>query len=155
MKVYSLDLSPRGFKWFMNLYPPYLFSGTRVKHIAADWRHIIVLLHKSFLTRNYVGTTFGGSMYAAADPFYMLMLIKIMGINNYIIWDKGASIDFRKPAKTHLTYDFEITDDDLAKIHAQLDESGKALPEFHVQGIDTAGDVCVSVRKILYVRKKR
>jgi len=34
---------------------------------------------------NYVGTIFGGSMYAAVDPVYMLMLIMNLG-KDYIVW---------------------------------------------------------------------
>lgn len=30
-------------------------------------------------TRNYVGTIFGGSLYGALDPIYMIMLIKALG----------------------------------------------------------------------------
>src|SRR4030095_9967104 len=87
----------------MNIYPPYFFSRTKVKSVSADWREVVVVLKKSLLTRNYVGTTFGGSLYAACDPFYMLMLIQILGIKDYIIWDKGASIDFKaRPHGHHL-----------------------------------------------------
>lgn len=149
-----MELGPRGMKFFMNLYPPYFFSRTRVKSISPDWREIVVELPKTLLTRNYVGTTFGGSLYAASDPFFMLMLIKILGIKDYIIWDKGAEIDFKKPARSKITYRFVITDEDLRHIQKSLEETGKTIPIFHVDGIDTDGNVCVSIKKHVYLRKK-
>ncbi len=149
-----MQLGPRGMRFFLNIYPPYLFSRTRVKYIAPDWREVIVELPKSLLTRNYVGTTFGGSLYASSDPFFMLMLIKILGIQDHIVWDKGAKIDFKKPARSKITYRFIITDEDLIKIAQDLKEKGKSLPEFLVEGKDKNGEVCVSIHKLLYIRKK-
>jgi Domain of unknown function (DUF4442) len=43
-----------------------------------------------FWNRNYVGTHYGGSLYSMADPFFMVMLINILG-PSYIVWDKSAS----------------------------------------------------------------
>ncbi|MCE9624539.1 MAG: DUF4442 domain-containing protein [Deltaproteobacteria bacterium] len=94
-----MELGPRGMRLFLNWYPPYLFTRTRVKSISKDWRSCVVELKKSFLTRNYVGTTFGGSLFAATDPFLMLMLIKILGIEDYIIWDKAAIATFKPKAR--------------------------------------------------------
>ena len=149
-----MKLGPRGMRLFFNLYPPYLFSRTRVKYIAPDWKKLIVELPKSFLTRNYVGTTFGGSLYSAADPFFMIMLIKIFGMRDYIIWDKGVTVDFKKPARSKITYSFTITDPVLEKIRRDLAETGKSLPELWVDGVDEEGVICVSILKKLYLRKK-
>ena len=49
-------------------------------------------------TRNGVGTIFGGSLYAAVDPIYMTMLIKLLG-PDYLVWDKSAAIRFLKPGR--------------------------------------------------------
>lgn len=149
-----MTLGPRGMKFFLNLYPPYLFSRTHVQYIAPDWKSVVVVLYKSRLTRNYVGTTFGGSLYSASDPFFMLMLVKIFGIQDYIIWDKGAEIDFKKPARTKITYRFQMTEEDLSKIREEIVDKGKSIPHFYVEGMDDEGDVCVSIKKILYIRKK-
>lgn len=149
-----MELSPRSFRFFTNLYPPYLFSRTRVKYISPDWKELVVELKRSLLTRNYVGTTFGGSLYQAADPFYMLMLIHIMGIKNYIIWDQSAEIDFIKPARTKVTYHFKISDEQLARILRDLETKTIVRPEFLVDGVDQEGDICVHIRKVIYIRKK-
>ncbi len=149
-----MALGPRGMKFFLNLYPPYLFTRTCIRYIAPDWREVVVQLKKSFLTRNYVGTAFGGSLYAATDPMFMLMLVKILGIREHIIWDKGAEVDFKKPGRTTITYHFRVTDDDLRKIYDELAAKGKTVAEFFAEGKDESGDVCIRVKKFVYVRKK-
>jgi len=149
-----MALGPRGLRFFLNLYPPYLFTRTRVKSISADWRDCVVELKKSLLNRNYVGTTFGGSLFAASDPFFMLMLIKILGIRDYIVWDKAATIEYRRPVRSTIRFHFKITDEALRQIHEDLEAQGKCLPQFEVLGIDRDGDACVRVLKTLYIKRK-
>ncbi len=149
-----MELGPRGMRLLLNLYPPYLFTRTRVKSISADWRESVVELKKSLLTRNYVGTTFGGSIFAASDPFFMLMLIKIFGIHGHIVWDKAAAIEYKRPARSTLTFRFLITDQDIAAIEQDLAEHGKSEPVLHVDAVDRQGHVCATISKTLYIRKK-
>jgi hypothetical protein len=149
-----MELGPRGLRRLLNLYPPYLFTRTRVKSISDDWREAVVELKKSLLTRNYVGTTFGGSIFAASDPFFMLMLIKIFGIRDYIVWDKAATIEYKRPARTTLTFRFVITDENLAAIEKDLEEHGKSEPVLLVDAVDREGEICATVSKTLYIRKK-
>lgn len=146
--------TPRSFRFFMNLYPPYFFTRTRVTYISQDFKEVIVKLKKSIMTRNYVGTTFGGSIYAAGDPFFMLMLIQILGIKEFIVWDQDAKIEFLKPARSTLTYHFKITEENLAAIHKELEESGLSRPIFTLDITDEEGQVCARLEKGLYIRKK-
>lgn len=149
-----MKITPRSFRFFTNLYPQYLFSRTKVKYVSPDWKEVIVRIKKSLLTRNYVGTTFGGSLYQAADPFFMLMLIQILGIKNYIIWDQSAEIFFLKPARSMITFHFKITDEDLEKIHESLKEQEIIRPVFTVTGKDEEGVECIKVMKTIYIKKK-
>ena len=66
-------------RWGFNLFPAWRGTGARVTYIASDWREVRVSLPLSWRTRNYVGTIFGGSLYGAADPLYMIMLIHTLG----------------------------------------------------------------------------
>jgi hypothetical protein len=146
--------TPRTFRWALNLYPAYFFSRTYISFVGPDWKHITVKLKKSWLNRNYVGTVFGGTLYSAGDPFHMLMLMQILDIKKYIVWDKAATIEFIKPGRSTITYNFKISDQDLETIYEQTTVHGKFTPEFIVEGIDEGGDVCVRIKKTLYVRRK-
>lgn len=141
------------FRWLLNIYPPYLGAGVRVRHVSPDFREIVVEMPLRFFNRNYVGTHFGGSLYAMVDPFYMLMLIKNLG-PDYIVWDKAASIDFVKPGRETVRAHFRLEEKVLEEIKERVKEVGKYLPTFTVPVMDRHGDVVARVEKVLYVRKK-
>ena len=88
----------RWLRWKLNFFPAYRGVGARVDYIAGDFREVRIHLPLNWRTRNYVGTIFGGSLYASCDPIYMIMLIQILG-RDYVVWDKAASIRFRKPGR--------------------------------------------------------
>ncbi|WP_439886688.1 DUF4442 domain-containing protein [Pseudomonas sp. MBLB4123] len=143
----------RWLRWALNLYPPYLGAGIRVRHIGADWRLVRVKLGLSWYNRNYVGTQFGGSLYAMTDPFFMLMLLENLGAD-YIVWDKAASIDFVAPGRGPVYAEFRLDDALLAEVRARTAGGDKYLPELQVEVRDGAGELVARVHKTLYVRLK-
>lgn len=143
----------RFFKILINLYPPYLGAGVRVTHVAPDFSCIEVKMGLHFWNRNYVGTQFGGSMFSMVDPFYMLMLIELLG-RDYVVWDKSASIRFRRPGKGTLRARFALTPEQLAEIRDAVDAAGRVERTFTVELRDEAGEVVAAVDKLIHVRKK-
>jgi hypothetical protein len=63
----------------MKFWPPFLGAGISVKSLSDDFRDAVVELKLGRLNRNYVGTHFGGSLYAMTDPFFMIMLLHNLG----------------------------------------------------------------------------
>ena len=137
----------------LRTYPPYLGAGVRVTELAEDFKTIRVEMPLRWYNRNYVGTHFGGSLYSMCDPFYMLMLINILG-PEYIVWDKAATIRFKRPGKGVVKAVFQLSDEQIAQIKAAADAQGKVEPEFQVTVTDSEGGVVAEVDKLLYVRKK-
>jgi len=140
-------------RWKFNFFPAYRGSGARVTYIADDFREVRVKLPLSLRTRNAVGTIFGGSMYAAVDPIYMIMLMRLLG-RDYVVWDKTASIRFRKPGRNTLRATFRIDDIELDAIRAATAAGESVDRIYNVELIDTEGIVCASIEKVIYVRKK-
>lgn len=136
-----------------NFFPAYRGTGARVAYIAGDWREIRVKLPLSWRTRNYVGTIFGGSMYGAIDPMYMLMLIKVLG-PEYVVWDKTATIRFRRPGRRTLFATFVITEADLAEIREGVARAGKYEKEFPVHLADASGEVHAIFQKGVHVSRR-
>lgn len=143
----------RWFRWMTNLWPCYRGTGGRVSFVAADWSEIRVKLGLSWRTRNYVGTIFGGSLYASIDPFFMLMLIKRLG-PGFIVWDKAASIRFRKPGKTMLTAIMRIDDAELAEVRRLMELEPKLDRTYRVELVDAEGVVHAEVDKVVQIRRK-
>ena len=139
-------------RWGFNWFPAFRGTGGRITYIARDWREVRVKVPLSWRTKNYVGTIYGGSMYGAVDPVYMIMLIKVLG-PGYVIWDKAASIRFRRPGRSPLHATFRLDDDVLDAIRRGVAAEGKLEWRFTVDLIDRAGEVHASVEKLLSIRR--
>lgn len=137
----------------LRIWPPFRGAGIRVTHIAEDFRSIDVEMPLRFWNRNYVGTHFGGSLYSMCDPFFMVMLIENLG-PGYIVWDKAATIRFKKPGKGLVKAQFRLSAERVQEIRAQADTQGKIEPQFQVAVTDAEGNVIAEIDKLLYVRKK-
>ena len=146
-------MQPKYLKLLLNIYPPYLGAGIRVVQISGDFREVIVAMKLRWYNRNYVGTHFGGSLSAMTDPFFMLMLLNILG-NDYIVWDQAARIQFLRPGRGRVAARFHLSQEQIDEIHAQTRGAAVFRPEYDVQILDEEGDVVAQVAKQLYVRLK-
>ena len=142
------------FRWLINLWPPFLFSGISVSRVTEDFRELDAQLKLHFYNRNTHGAHFGGSLFAMTDPFYALMLSQILG-RDYVIWDKGATIDFRAPGRGTVTAHFRLSEAEIEAVRAETADGRKHFPEFSVDVIDHAGTIVASVHKTVYVRRHR
>ena len=138
----------------LNIWPPFLFAGIRVRTLSADFRHARVELRQHWYNRNFVGTHFGGSLFAMTDPFWMIMTMQALG-GGYIVWDKAAEIEFVKPGRGAVAAEFQLDDSVLERIREATADGGKYLHWFETDVIDGEGDVVARVRKQVYVRRKR
>jgi hypothetical protein len=141
-------------RWGFNLWPCIRGTGARVAFIASDWSEVRVRLPLSWRTRNYVGTIFGGSIYAAVDPFYMLMLMHLLG-PGFVVWDKAATIRFRKPGKSTLWASFRMDEAELMEIRRLLAELPKVDRTYMVQLVDKAGVVHAEVEKTIHISHRK
>ena len=142
-------------RWLFRLlsfYPPYLGAGVRVKS-SPDLRTFEVKLRLRFWNRNFVGTHFGGSLYAMCDPFFMLILIEALG-PGYVVWDKSATIRFRRPGRGTVAATFHIPQEKIDEIRAAADAGGKVEPVFQAEVMNEKGEVVAEIEKLLYVRLK-
>lgn len=144
------SLRTRLMRWGFNLWPCYRGTGGRVTFIARDWREVRVRLPLSWRTRNYVGTIFGGSLYGAVDPFFMIMLMKGLG-PDYLVWDKAATIRFRKPGRATLHTSFQLAESEFTEIRRLLTEQPKVDRTYRTQLVDEAGVVHAEVEKVIHI----
>ena len=137
----------------MNFWPPFLGAGINIDRVSKDFMELDVSLKLRFWNRNYVGTAYGGSLYSMTDPFYMLMLINLLG-KGYIVWDKAATIRFKKPGATRVYAQFRLTPKQLSDFKKELDDKNKIEPILTVHVKDADGIVIAEVEKVIYIRKK-
>ena len=153
LKKYVDKLPANTLRRLGNLWLPFFGAGIKIVSIADDYRKIHVRMKLRWYNRNYVGTHFGGSIYAMTDPFYMIMLINNLG-RDYIVWDKGASIDFLKPGRDTLNVYFSLTDELLSEIKERVDSEGKYTVEIPVNVVTDKNKSIALVNKKIYVRCK-
>lgn len=146
-------ISKRTLFKLMRFWPPFLGAGVSVDFISNNFDRIDVSMRMRFWNKNYVKTHFGGSLYSMTDPFYMLMLMEKLG-RDYIVWDKSATINFKKTGKGKVFASFVLNDLQINQIKADVLEKNKVYPEFVVNVIDEQGDIVCVVTKTLYVKKK-
>jgi hypothetical protein len=144
----------RFLRWRFNLFPAYRGTGARVVSIADDFREVRVRLPLGWRSRNIVGTIFGGSMYGSVDPIYMIQLMKLLG-RGYTVWDKAATIRFKKPGRSTLYATFRIDDEELRTI-AEATAGGASIDRtYEVDLVDAEGVVHASIEKVIYIRRKK
>ncbi|MFY9551501.1 MAG: DUF4442 domain-containing protein [Thermoanaerobaculia bacterium] len=139
-------------RWGFNLFPAWRGTGARVVFIGEDWREVRVRLPLSWRTRNYVGTIFGGSLYGAVDPILMIMLIKNLG-PGYSVWDKSATIRFRRPGRSTLFARFVLEESEIREIRKLLESAPSVDRVYTVELTDADGVVHASVEKTIYIRR--
>ncbi len=140
-------------RFALNLFPAYRGTGARCIFLSPDFREIQIKLPLKLRTRNYVGTIFGGSMFGAVDPIYMLQLINVLG-SEYVVWDKAATIRFKRPANKTLYARFLITDSLLAEIKEEVKQKNEIDKILKVNLEDKDKKIYAEVEKLIYIANK-
>lgn len=137
----------------LRAYPPYLGAGIVLRSVDRGLTAIEVEMKLRVFNQNFVGTHFGGSLYSMCDPWFMLMLIHQLG-EDYVVWDKSATIDFLKPGRGTVRARFDLPREKVAALKADVDEKGKINPTFETVVTDAQGETVARVRKLLSIRRK-
>jgi acyl-coenzyme A thioesterase PaaI-like protein len=134
-------------------WPPLFGTGIKVTRLDKNLRAIDVEMPLRPWNRNYMGVQFGGSLFAMTDPFYMIMVATNLG-KDYVVWDKAASIRYKKPGMGRVRAEFRLGEERLAEIRAELEVEGRHDARFVVEVKDDAGGVVAEVERVIYCAKK-
>jgi hypothetical protein len=83
----------------------------------------------------------------------MIMLMRNLG-RDFVVWDKAATIRFRKPGRTTLFATFRLDESELDAIRAATASGEPVDRTYNVELVDAEGTAHASIEKIIYVRKK-
>ncbi|WP_420553020.1 DUF4442 domain-containing protein [Tenacibaculum aiptasiae] len=142
------------FKYGFNISPMYRRSTGKVLSVSDDLLSVQVKIPISYKNRNYVGSIFGGSLFSATDPVFMVQLINILE-DSYVVWDKKAEIKFKRPAKENSYVDFTFTEEEIAEIKERVKEEKEIdlIKEIKITNKD-ASTVYAEVSKTIYIADK-
>lgn len=147
-------VSEKTLKWALCLYPPLLFQRIWVRQFHEGFRGVDVKIAKSLLNRNYNGSIFGGTIYAATDPFYALLFDQLLQRRGFKVrvWLKSAAIQYLKPGRGHLYFTINVTDDMLNEAITTLQTDGKFVKAYPMEIKNAAGELCATVLNEVYIR---
>lgn len=141
------------FKYGFNYSPMYKRSTGRIYFVSEDLMTIKVKIPISWKNRNYANSIFGGSMFSAVDPIYMVQLLNILG-EDYVVWDKSANVQFKRPAKEDLYTEFIFSPDEISDFKERV----KLENEFTFTKVselkNKEGKVFCTIEKEIYVSSK-
>lgn len=100
-----------------------------------------------------MGVHFGGSLYAMVDPHLVLLYMHVLG-NDYIVWDKSASIQFLRPGKGRVQAEVQLSTEDINNARENTSDGKVYEPEHEIEITDERGKVVARVRKGLHIRRK-
>jgi acyl-coenzyme A thioesterase PaaI-like protein len=143
-----------GMRRLFNVWPPFRGMGVRVVELDPAFRHARVELRMRLFNRNYVGTHFGGSLFAMADPWFMILMMHRLG-EDYVVWDKAGAVRFLKPARGTVTARFEMPEESVEEARAKTAGGGKHEPVFRAAIVDEQGVTVAEVEKTLHIRRKK
>ena len=141
------------FKHGFNLAPMYRRTVGRVASVSRDLYIIKVEIPLNYKNRNYAGSMFGGSLYAATDPIYMIQLLQILG-DDYVVWDKSATIRYKRPARSKAFATFEFSQKEIDDIKAQIADTKKMDIVKHVNIVSASGEVFAELEKTIFISDK-
>ena len=142
------------FKYGFNISPMYKRSTGKLIEVSDDLLHVKVKIPISYKNKNYVGSIFGGSLFSATDPVLMIQLMQILG-NDFVVWDKNASIQFKRPAKENAFANFDLTQDEIENIKKRVLEEKELdlVKEISITNKDKS-TVFATVSKTIYIADK-
>jgi acyl-coenzyme A thioesterase PaaI-like protein len=146
------SLRTRLIRWGFNCFPTFRRSGARLIYIADDWREAQLMLPLNWGTRNYVGTIYGGSMYAAVEGIYMVMLMRLLG-PEYIVRDKAGAIRYLRPGRATLYARFRLEEQEIATIRASLDQQPVIERVYRISLVDRDDVEHASIEKTIHIRR--
>ena len=155
-RYYSPDLQPKELQRMLNLWFPFFVNRIQIISITEDFHEMEVRLKHSFWNRNPNKSVWGGSITSALDPFFPIMMKQIL-LKRGIVTDfysKAVNVQFIKMVKSNVTFQFSISEEEVALAEKELNQNRKYEGWHSADGIDNKGNICVNGCVQVYLRSR-
>lgn len=148
-----MKLSEKSLKWLIRFYPPLFFQRIWVRRFHENFRGVDVLIVNSIFNRNYNASVFGGTIFAAADPFYPILFDQIFKHKGYntVVWLKNGSVKYIKPARTNLTFSITLSELEIEETEKMLNKHGKYVSTFTISLYNKNKEICAIIENDVYI----
>jgi hypothetical protein len=141
------------FRVLFNMSPMYKRSCGKIIFASEDLHVVNIKIPLSYKNKNYVGSIFGGSLFSATDPIYMIQLMQILG-KDFVVWDKKTNIKFKRPAYEHAFATFEFTTSEINEIRQKVEAENEVDYTKILHITDKNGIIFAELDKTLYISTK-
>ncbi|MXV50670.1 DUF4442 domain-containing protein [Pedobacter sp. HMF7647] len=149
-----MKVSENTLKWAMRFYPPLFFQRIWVRKFGQGFKSADVKISKSIFNTNYNNSIFGGTIYAATDPFFSLLFDQVLQRRGYKVrvWLKSGQISYLKPGRTNMYFNIVLTEENIDEACQVLDTVGKFVKTFPMEIFNKEGELCATVQNEVYIR---
>ena len=98
---------------------------------------------------NHIGKMYAGALFTIAEMPVGAIYLTTFDINKYYPVVKEMTIQYRKLAKTDVMVELSLTEEEIAKIILETDETGKSEFNVQIDVIDESGEI-VAIGKGIY-----
>jgi hypothetical protein len=141
------------FRVGFNISPMYRRSCGKIIFASDDLHVVKIKIPLSYKNKNYVGSIFGGSLFSATDPIYMIQLMQILG-KEFVVWDKKTEIKFKRPAYENAFATFEFTSSEIEEIKQKVQSENEIDYNKILHITDKNGTIFTELDKTLYISTK-
>ena len=154
VKILQKVFNPNAiFKYGFNISPMYRRTTGKVIFVSEDLLTVKIEIPLNYKNKNYVGAIFGGSLFAATDPVFMIQLINILK-NNYVVWDKAACVKYKAPAKEKVYASFIFTKEEIKIIKNRVSLENEINLHKNVNLTTKQGTIIAELDKTIYIASK-
>lgn len=102
---------------------------------------------------NHVGMMYAGALYTIAELPGGVIYMTSFDTRRFYPIVKDMSIRFRRPAKTDVTVEIHVAEDEIARIEAEAEAHGKCDFSWDVEVKDASGEVVAITHNTYQLRK--
>ena len=102
---------------------------------------------------NHVGIMYAGALFTLAEVPGGALFMTAFDTKSYYPLVKDLKIRFRRPAKTAITVEVRITEEQVAEIQARAEKDGKADYSWKCELKDESGEVVALTENLYQLRR--
>lgn len=146
-------MSPEGpdlKKIFETVIPFAARSGIKAIEISKTYNKIMMPLAPNI---NHVGSMYAGALFTVAEMMGGAVAMSTFGPLGLVPIVKGLNIRFLKPARTDVTVEYTMTEDEVQRVIKEAEETGKGNYVLKLEIKDMNGVVVATSEGFYQVRK--
>jgi len=135
----------------ISLVPGIERTGLKVLELRDRYAKALMPLNEG--NTNHVGIMYAGSLFTLGEFCGGIIHLVSMDFTKFVPIVKEVSIRFRRPARTDITVEVAMSEQEAKRLEAEAEEKGKADFELSLELKDQNGETVAEVGGVWQIRK--